>query len=97
MKSKAANCRAATAEHSTFELVCSSEELASMAGWRRAYVYWNDYPDYSHYRFARRLFRHWRRTVLWHRLLRRRWTRARHRHPADPALARPDLERAALC
>src|SRR5258708_39677006 len=33
------------------------------------HVYWNDYPDHSHYRFARRVLWHRRRTVLRHRLL----------------------------
>src|SRR5258708_15431798 len=36
------------------------------------HVYWNDYPDHSHYRFARRVLWHRRRTVLRHRLLWRR-------------------------
>src|SRR5437867_8286184 len=50
-----------------------------------------DYPDHSHYRFARRLQWHRGRTVLWHRILWRRWPRAHHRHLADPAPARTDL------
>src|SRR5205814_1503158 len=50
-----------------------------------------DYSYHSHYRFARRLQWHRGRTVLWHRILWRRWPRAHHRHLADPAPARTDL------
>src|SRR5260221_694875 len=42
-----------------------------------------DYPYHSHYRVARRLQWHRGRTVLWHRILWRRWPRTHFRHPAD--------------
>src|SRR6202035_1665227 len=56
-------------------------------------VYWNDYPDHSRYCIARRFQRRRRRSVLWHRLLRRRRPRPDHRHSADPAIAGEDLIR----
>src|SRR6266481_6104441 len=63
-----------------------------LPGWEEMlHVYRNYHPDHSHYRVARRLQWHRGRTVLWHRILWRRWPRAHHRHPADPAPARTDL------
>src|ERR1700676_2587764 len=55
------------------------------------YVTRNDYPDYCRYGFARRLQRHWRRTVLWHRILWRRRPRPHRRHPVDPVTAWTNL------
>src|SRR6266850_7627240 len=55
------------------------------------HVYWNYHPDHSRYRVARGLQRHRRRTVLRHRLLRRRRTWPHRRHPADSATARKNL------
>src|ERR1700737_2274078 len=60
------------------------------------HVYWNDYPDHSHYRFARRVLWHRRRTVLRHRLLWRWRPRPHRRYPADPAIAGKDLIRAKI-
>src|ERR1700692_206071 len=54
-------------------------------------VNWNDYPYYSCHCIARRLQRHRRRTVLRHRILRRRRTRPCGRDPADLAIARKAL------
>src|SRR4051794_38539607 len=47
----------------------------------------NDHPDYSHHRFARWLQRHRRRTLLRHRLLRRRRPWPHYRDPVDFAAA----------
>src|SRR5665213_1085838 len=56
-------------------------------------VYRNNHPDHSRDRLARRLQRHRRRPVLWHRLLWRRRPRACYRDSRDPAAARKALRR----
>src|ERR1700737_236563 len=69
-----------------------AEQLVATAGLEEMLnVYWNDYPDHSRDRLAGRLQRHRRRTVLWHRLLRRRRPRPSGCHFADPAIAWKDL------
>src|SRR5258705_13154524 len=51
------------------------------------HVYWNYHPDHSRYRVARGLQQHRRRTVLRHRLLRRRRTWPHRRYTSDSAAA----------
>src|SRR3954468_19320890 len=52
------------------------------------HVYRNNHSYHSRHRPARRFQRHRRRTVLWHRLLRRWRPRPYRRDLADPAAAR---------
>src|SRR5437762_11464247 len=83
-----ATTRAPTArEPNGFPIVCTSKaEHTCPAGLEEILnVYWNDYPDHSCDRLARRLHRRRRRTVLRHRILRRRRPRSCDCYSADPA------------